>query len=181
MRFPALAAVAMLALAGCSLVAPTPPPARTPVPAPAPRPTPAPVPLPSPTPLPPSERIEAPAPAPTAPPAPPTRTYKLGAATQSLVTQARAQADRGDLDGAAGTLDRAIRIEPRNPLLWIELAKVRLEQKDARQAEGYARKALSLATGDRRAQGEASKVIDEALKAQGRTQEARAADGRNPG
>lgn len=174
MRVPACVALATVALAGCSLVAPAPPAGRAPVPASAPRTEPAPVPLPAPTPLPPSEPAEAPTPAPAPPPAPPTRTYKLGAATQSLVTQANAQAERGDLDGAAGTLDRAIRIEPRNPLLWIELAKVRLEQKEAKQAEGYARKALSLATGDRRAQAEANKVIAESLQAQGRTQEARA-------
>jgi tetratricopeptide (TPR) repeat protein len=181
MRLPALVAVVTVALAGCSLVAPTTPPGRTPVPSPAPRPTPAPAPLPTPTPLPPSQPAENPTPTPTPAPAPATRTYKLGPAAQSLVTQARAQADKGDLDGAAGTLDRAIRIEPRNPLLWIELAKVRLEQKEAKQAEGYARKALSLATGDRRAQAEANKVIAESLKAQGRTQEARAFEGRARG
>ena len=180
MRLPALVAAAVTALAGCSLVAPTTP-TRAPVPAPAPRPAPPPVVLPAPTPLPPAAPAEAPAPAPTPPPAPPTRTYKLGPATQSLVTQARAQADRGDLDGAVGTLDRAIRIEPRNPLLWIEFAKLRLEAKDAKQAEGYARKALSLATGDRRAQAEANKVIAEALKAQGRTQDARAFENRARG
>lgn len=179
-RLPALVALASLALAGCSLVAPTTPTARAPVPAPAPRPAPAPVPLPAPTPLPPSEPAATPAPAPT-PATPPTRTYRLGAAAQSLVTQARAQADGGDLDGAAGTLDRALRIEPRNPLLWIELAKLRLEQKDAKQAEGYARKALSLATGDRRTQAEANKAIAAALKAQGRTQEAQAIEARARG
>jgi Tfp pilus assembly protein PilF len=118
----------------------------------------------------------APAPAP-----PPTRTYKLGPAAQSLVTQAKAQVDAGDLDAASGTLDRAIRIEPRNPLLWIELASLRLQQKEAKQAEGYGRKALSLATGDKRAQAQASKVIADALKAQGRTQEARAFDDKAKG
>lgn len=166
--------VATLALAGCSLVEPVPTPSRAPLPAP--RPVPSSVPLPAPTPLPPPEPSAepAPTPAPAPPPAPAARTFKLGAPAQSLVTQARAQADRGDLDGAAGTLDRAVRIEPRNPLVWIELAKVRLEQKEAKQAEGYGRKALALATGDRKAQADASRVIAESLRAQGRTQEARA-------
>jgi outer membrane biosynthesis protein TonB len=181
MRLPALAATAALALSGCSLVAPPPAPTRapTPIPAPAPpRPAAEPAPEAVPTPVP--EATPAPAPAPTPAP-PPTRTYRLGPATQSLVTQSRGQAQAGDLDGAAATLDRAIRIEPRNPLLWIELAKVDLARKDARQAENYGRKALSLATGDRNAQAQASRVIADALKAQGRTQEARAFEGRARG
>jgi hypothetical protein len=178
MRQIPLVAVALLALGGCSLVEPVPAPSRTPVPSPAPSTTPAP--LPAPTPLPPP--AETTPPAQTAPaPAPAQRTYRLGPAAQSLVTQARAQVDRGDLEGAAGTLDRAIRIEPRNPLLWIELATVHLEQKQAKQAEGYGRKALSLATGDRRAQQQASKVIADALRAQGRAKEARAFDDRARG
>jgi tetratricopeptide (TPR) repeat protein len=181
MRLPALLAVATIALAGCSLAAPTPPPTRAPVPAPTSPPIVVTTPLPAPTPLPPSGPAQAPTPTPAPPPGPPTRTYKLGAAAQSLVTQARAQADQGDLDAAAGTLDRAIRIEPRNPLLWIEYGKLKLEQNDARQAEGHGRKALSLATGDRSAQAEANKVIAEALKSQGRTQEARAFEGRSRG
>ena len=53
------------------------------------------------------------------------------------------------------TLDRALRIEPNNPLLWIELGRVRLVESDAHQAEVCARKALALASGDRAAQGQA--------------------------
>jgi tetratricopeptide (TPR) repeat protein len=178
MRQSLIVAVAAFAIGGCSLVEPPPAPTRTPVPSPAPGTTPAP--LPAPTPLPPPAETPPPAPLPVPPP-PPQRTYKLGPAAQSLVTQARAQVDKGDLEGAAGTLDRAIRIEPRNPLLWIELANVHLERKQAKQAEGYGRKALSLATGDRRTQQQASKVIADSLRAQGRAKEARAFDDRARG
>ena len=79
----------------------------------------------------------------------------------------------GDIDGASATLDRALRIEPSNPLLWIELGRVRLVDGNAHQAEVCARKALALASGDPAAQGQAGRVLVDALRAQGRNQEAR--------
>ncbi len=109
----------------------------------------------------------------TATPQPPTRDYHLGPATQSLVAQAHAQVARGELPGASTTLDRALRIEPQNPLLWIELARLRLAESDARQAEACARKALALAAGDPNARAQAGRVLADALRAQRRNQEAR--------
>lgn len=168
MRVIATVACAALLLAGCQLPnpyerTPTPPRATAPGPSSAP-----------PAGEPPAMPVE-PTPAPTPlPPPPVTRTYQLGAAAQSLVTTARAQAAKGDLDAASATLDRALRIEPRNPLLWIELGRLCLEQKQPKQAESYGRKALALATGDRRAQSQANALLADALKAQGRNQEARA-------
>jgi tetratricopeptide (TPR) repeat protein len=106
-----------------------------------------------------------------APPAP--REFHLGVATQSLVTQAHAQLARGDLQAASAALDRALRIEPSNPLLWIEMARLGLAANDARQAEGYSRKALSLAGSDRLARAHAGRVLADALRAQHRDQEAR--------
>lgn len=111
----------------------------------------------------------------TAQPAP--REFHLGVATQSLVTQARAQLARGDLQAASAALDRALRIEPSNPLLWIEMARLGLAANDARQAEGYGRKALSLAGGDRLARAHAGRVLADALRAQHRDQEARDLEG----
>ena len=104
---------------------------------------------------------------------PPPREYHLGAATRSLVTEARSAASRGDLPAASMTLDRALRIEPTNPLLWIEIGRLRLAENDARQAEGCSRKALSLASGDRNTQAQAGHVLADALRAQRRNQEAR--------
>ena len=88
------------------------------------------------------------------------------------MTQARTLADHGDLDGASSTLDRALRIEPSNPLLWIELGRLRLVENDAHQAEGCGRKALALASGDRGTQAQAGRLLADALRAEGRHQEA---------
>src|SRR6202163_701275 len=111
-----------------------------------------------------------PPPPPRAPPSP--RENHLSPATRSLVTQSRALASHGDLDGASSTLDRALRIEPNNPLLWIELGRLRLVENDAHQAEGCGRKALALASGDRIAQAQAGRLLADALRAQRRNQEA---------
>jgi predicted Zn-dependent protease len=77
-----------------------------------------------------------------------------------------------DFDGASATLDRALRIEPNNPLLWIERGKLRLSESDTRQAESCARKALALASGDRAAQAQSGRLLADALRAQNRNQEA---------
>ena len=106
------------------------------------------------------------------PPAPPPHENRLSPATSSLVTQARALVSRGDLDGASSTLDRALRIEPNNPLVWIELGRLRLAESDAHQAEGCGRKALALASGDRGTQAQAGRLLADALRAQRRNQEA---------
>jgi Flp pilus assembly protein TadD len=90
-----------------------------------------------------------------------------------LVTQARTQISHGDLDGASATLDRALRIEPNNPLLWIERGRLRLAESDPHQAEGCGRKALALASGDPNARRQAGRVLADALRAQGHNQEAR--------
>lgn len=88
------------------------------------------------------------------------------------MNQAHEQLAHGDPESASLTLDRAVRIEPNNPLIWAELGKVRLAENDAHQAEVCARKALALASGDRAAQAEAGRVLIDALRAQGRDQEA---------
>jgi hypothetical protein len=114
-----------------------------------------------------------PVPPPAVPrPAPPPRDIRLSPATQSLVTQAHTLAGRGDLLGASSTLDRALRIEPNNPLLWIEMGRIRLEEGDAHQAETCARKAFALASGDQRALSGAGHLLADALRTQGRNQEA---------
>ena len=111
---------------------------------------------------------------PAARPPPPPRENRLSPATRSLVTQARTLTAHGDLDGASSTLDRALRIEPHNPLLWIERGRLRLAENDLRQAEGCGRKALALASGDRSAQAQAGRLLADALRAQNRNPEARA-------
>jgi tetratricopeptide (TPR) repeat protein len=141
-------------------------------PAPAPRPQQPPSNA-SPTPLSPGSVLSPNAPnSPSPPPAPPPRENHLSPATRSLVLQARTLVSHGDLDGASSTLDRALRIEPSNPLLWIELGRLRLAESNPHQAEGCGRKALALASGDRGTQVQAARLLADALRAQGRNQEA---------
>lgn len=113
-----------------------------------------------------------PAPPPVPAPQPPPRENHLSPATRSLVTQAHTLISHGDLDGASSTLDRALRIEPNNPLLWVELGRLRLAESNAHQAEVCGRKALVLASGDRSTQAQAGRLLADALRAQQRNQEA---------
>ena len=160
-----------LAVSACQLPNPyTAPPPKQPQPAPGGAPN-----LPPPqTPLPPPEQTPQPPPAPDEelPAPPPPREYQLGSATQSLVNQARTQAAAGNFAVAAGSIERALRIEPNNPLLWIELGRLRLAESDAHQAESCGRKALALASGDRGTQAQAGRLLADALRAQRRNQEA---------
>ena len=77
----------------------------------------------------------------------------LAASTQppavvALLQQAEQQANAGDLESAAASLERAIRIDPRNPVIWYHLATVRLSQGEPSQAEQLATKSNSLAPGN---------------------------------
>lgn len=112
------------------------------------------------------------------PPAPAARQYRLGPAANALVAQAHTQANGGEFAGAAATLERALRIEPDNPLLWVELGRLQLQQDNAAQADSMGRKALSLATGDPDAQAAAWRLIADSLRARGRNGEAAEADSR---
>jgi tetratricopeptide (TPR) repeat protein len=112
------------------------------------------------------------------PPATPQRTFALGAATRALVDQAHTQSNAGNTTLAAATVERALRIEADNPLLWIELARIRQDEGNSAQAENLARKALAMASGDGRTQAAAWKVIAESYRARGRNPEAREADAR---
>ena len=117
------------------------------------------------TPAPVSEPV--PAPAPAAPTG--------SAAVASLVTSARADAAAGRLVQSAASLERALRIEPRNPHLWQELARVRLRQGDYAQAESVAARSSSWAGGDSRLRAENWRLIAQAREARGDAAGARAA------
>lgn len=117
-----------------------------------------------------------PAPGPSAPPVNPppatTRQFHLGAAASALVAQAHRQASGGDPQLAISTIERALRIEPDNPLLWIELGEVHETAGHFEQAGGIGHKALQLATGDPRTQSASWHLIAESLKARNRNPEA---------
>jgi predicted Zn-dependent protease len=97
------------------------------------------------------------------------------AAVASLVASARADTGAGRLVQASASLERALRIEPRNPHLWQELARVRLQQGDYAQAESVAARSNSWAGSDSRLRAENWRLIAQAREARGDTAGARAA------
>jgi tetratricopeptide (TPR) repeat protein len=115
---------------------------------------------------------------PARPPAAPSRQFRLGTATSALVAQAHRQAGGGDYGAADATLERAVRIEPDNPLVWIELGRVRLGENNAVQADALGHKALTLSSGDPSARASAWRLIADSARARGRTDEAYDADRR---
>jgi hypothetical protein len=119
--------------------------------------------------------IAAPTPTPLPRERPKTPTPTLSPASRALVAQAETQRRKGDLPGATVTLERALRIEPNNALLWIEMGRLRMDQRNYPQAEGMGRKALALSVGDDRTQSQAWQLIADSLRARGKNAEAQEA------
>jgi tetratricopeptide (TPR) repeat protein len=120
--------------------------------------------------------FEAPAPPPPAQPAPQQRQFTLGAAATALVGDAHAQEQSRNFGLAQETLERALSIEPHNPLVWLELGRENILAGNPGQAYGMGRKALYLASGDPRTQASAWQLIAASLRAQGRNDEAYTAE-----
>jgi tetratricopeptide (TPR) repeat protein len=118
----------------------------------------------------------APAPASPEQQAPQQQAFTLGAAAGALVGDAHAQEQSRNFGLAAETLERALSIEPHNPLVWIELGRENILAGNPAQAYGMGRKALYLASGDPRAQSAAWRLIAASLRAQGRNDEAYVAE-----
>lgn len=116
------------------------------------------------------------APAPSEQQAPQQREFTLGAAATALVGDAHTQEQSRNFGLAAETLERALSIEPHNPLVWIELGRENILAGNPTQAYGMGRKAVYLASGDPRAQASAWQLIAASLRAQGRNDEAYAAE-----
>jgi hypothetical protein len=157
-RNSSLALAVLLLLAGC--VPPdlgTPEPTqRSPVPA---QPAPPPVAVVRPVPAPPSVTPGTVEPRPPQRAAPP-----VGSASQALLTQSRSHQASGNYDLAAASIERALRIEPRQPVLWLELGNIRLMEADYAQAESLGRKALSLSAGNAALSAQAEQLIAAAKK-----------------
>lgn len=66
------------------------------------------------------------------------------AAIKRLIENARQASKQGQMSRAESFLERAIRIEPKNPFLWHYLAKLHLYQGHYQRAEGLASKSSSL-------------------------------------
>lgn len=67
---------------------------------------------------------------------------------EELLRLSRQQQGEGDIVGAVASLERALRIEPRNAHLWNRLAHLRLEQGQGGRAAELAAKSRSLAGAD---------------------------------
>ena len=123
----------------------------------------------TPQPSPPIPEPEQPVPEPVPPPPPPPqKEFRLSAASAALVKQGRAQSLKGEYPAAIATLERAVRIEPDNPLVWLELGQTHLSARNAPQAESMGRKAVALATGNTSVQANAWRLVGDALRARGR-------------
>lgn len=88
-------------------------------------------------------------------------------AVVALLDRAQRDNNAGEREAAGASLERALRIEPRNSWLWLELAQVRLAQGQYAQTITLARKSLSFAGHQPRLQSENWQVIGQARVAQG--------------
>jgi tetratricopeptide (TPR) repeat protein len=68
---------------------------------------------------------------------------------RKLMNTAQDQRESGNLEGAANSLERAMRIEPRNAKLWSRLANIRFEQKFWQKSIQLANKSNTLAGSSR--------------------------------
>ena len=72
----------------------------------------------------------------------------LSPAVSALALAAAQNSKSGNIESATTTIERAIRIEPRNATLYYKLALLKLKQSKPRLAEDLAKKAVLLASND---------------------------------
>lgn len=94
-------------------------------------------------------------------------TGKSGPAVVALLDDADRNTASGQRERAIASLERALRIEPKNPLPWHKLSRLRLEEKNWKQALALAKKSNVLATGNKILQAENWKIIARASAALG--------------
>lgn len=85
----------------------------------------------------------------------------------ALLDRARIDTEAGQRGAAGASLERGLRIEPRNAWLWHELAQLRLDQGQYAQAVSLARKSNSFSGSERRLQAANWRLIGNARVAQG--------------
>lgn len=79
----------------------------------------------------------------------------------ALLNQASKQQQSGSPERAAATLERALRIEPKNARLWHRLAQIRFQQGQYSLAESLAAKSSTLARGDWHLKQKNSELIEQ--------------------
>lgn len=80
-------------------------------------------------------------------------------ATRELLAESRAARADGNLVDAAVSVERALRIDPNDPELWVEFGQIQLASGDNAQAAALARKALTLAGDDRELTARAERLL----------------------
>ena len=98
-------------------------------------------------------------------------------AVLALLSDADRIAKSGNLNTASATVERALRIEPRNAALVYKLAELRLKQQKPRLAEDLAKKAILLAANDTALKKRSWLLVSEARMMMGNPQGA--AEARN--
>jgi len=93
----------------------------------------------------------------------------------ALLDNAHANEQAGRLPTAGAALERALRIEPRNPVLWQELAMLKLKKGDYVQAENCAARSNSWAGANKPLLAKNWHIISEARSLRGDNQGAKAA------
>ena len=89
---------------------------------------------------------------------------KVSPAVIALLDTAQLDMDAGRPESAAATLERALRMEPKNSLLWHRLALIRRQQSEWQQVLSLAQKSNSLAADDRNLQLQNWRLIAHAYK-----------------
>jgi Flp pilus assembly protein TadD len=80
-------------------------------------------------------------------------------ASGALLEQSRAQRAAGSVPAARASLERALRLDPNNPVLWLELGELELQTGNTAQATTLARKAMTLAGRDTRLTARAERLL----------------------
>ena len=83
-------------------------------------------------------------------------------AVRELVASSRVSRANSEYAHALADIERAIRIKPRDPYLWLELGETHLALDDRQQAAATAKKAMSVAGADAAAKAAAEDLLERA-------------------
>ncbi len=100
--------------------------------------------------------------------------YRSHRIVLELTAKARQQIKAGEPEHAFSTLERAVKIDPSDPVPWNMLAGIQLKRGNMDQAEQLARKSNLLAKNNKTLCSRNRLIIAEALKQKGLTKEAAA-------
>ncbi len=89
-------------------------------------------------------------------------TPQAGAGVLAMLQKADGHVQAHKLDLAIATLERALRLEPRNPWIWHRLAVVHLQQKNRQQAVHMATKSSTLIGDDHPLRAQNDRIIAKA-------------------